>query len=121
MRAWDREKAERKFYGAQREMVAGAVMAIDENGISDRDKCDTPMKSRVFALQTVNRSVNRTVHKDEGPAFVKPAELRRAAKAKRNPNDEAQAEPFPRRGGLQVCKCVQSNKIKGLLHHKCVQ
>ena len=31
--------------------------------ISDRDKCDKPMKSGVFALQTVNRSVNRTVNK----------------------------------------------------------
>ena len=26
----------------------------------------------------------------------------------------------PARGCLQVCKCVQTNKIKGFLHHKCV-
>ena len=27
---------------------------------------------------------------------------------------------LPAGGCLQVCKCVQTNKIKGFLHHKCV-
>jgi len=26
----------------------------------------------------------------------------------------------PAGGCLQVCKCVQTNKIKGFVHHKCV-
>jgi len=31
------------------------------------------------------------------------------------------AKLLPAGGCLQACKCVQINKIKGFLHHKCVQ